>query len=216
MDPDSQASTGSPERSATPTAAWADGSLVSSCLEGDEDAWRALVAKYQTLVFTIIVHSGAAQGEEGDVLQAVWLDVFNELHGLRKRESLKAWIVTVTRHKCHHWRLRRQRLPVEMDESWAERLPDRAELPLEVLARLERQQELREAIQGLPTRCRTLLTRLFLEDPPRPYAEVAAELGLAEGSIGAQRSRCLAKLRSELRRRRLTRSPRATSLRGPG
>jgi DNA-directed RNA polymerase specialized sigma24 family protein len=42
---------------------------------------------------------------------------------------------------------------------------------------------------------------LFYEDPPLPYAEVATRLGLAEGSIGFVRGRCLKKLREQLERR---------------
>jgi DNA-directed RNA polymerase specialized sigma24 family protein len=39
---------------------------------------------------------------------------------------------------------------------------------------------------------------LFFETPPRPYQEVARELGLATGSIGFIRGRCLTRLRKEL------------------
>jgi DNA-directed RNA polymerase specialized sigma24 family protein len=39
---------------------------------------------------------------------------------------------------------------------------------------------------------------LFYQDPPVPYAEVARQMGLAEGSIGFIRGRCLEKLRTFL------------------
>jgi DNA-directed RNA polymerase specialized sigma24 family protein len=39
---------------------------------------------------------------------------------------------------------------------------------------------------------------LFFEHPPRPYEEVASSLGLAVGSIGFIRGRCLKKLRDLL------------------
>jgi hypothetical protein len=39
---------------------------------------------------------------------------------------------------------------------------------------------------------------LFFEAPPRPYQQVAAALGLATGSIGFIRGRCLARLRRQL------------------
>ncbi len=60
---------------------------------------------------------------------------------------------------------------------------------------IERAQELREAVAQLPDRCQQMLRMLFFEDPPRPYAEVAASLGLATGSIGFIRGRCLDKLK---------------------
>jgi DNA-directed RNA polymerase specialized sigma24 family protein len=39
---------------------------------------------------------------------------------------------------------------------------------------------------------------LFFETPARPYQEVARELGIATGSIGFIRGRCLKKLRQAL------------------
>jgi len=39
---------------------------------------------------------------------------------------------------------------------------------------------------------------LFFETPPRPYEEIAKELGIATGSIGFIRGRCLEKLKQQL------------------
>jgi hypothetical protein len=39
---------------------------------------------------------------------------------------------------------------------------------------------------------------LFFESPARPYEKVAEELGIATGSIGFIRGRCLKKLRRAL------------------
>jgi DNA-directed RNA polymerase specialized sigma24 family protein len=57
---------------------------------------------------------------------------------------------------------------------------------------------LREAMVKLTPQCRRLVELLFLETPPRPYAEVAAELGLAPGSIGFTRQKCIDRLRRYL------------------
>jgi DNA-directed RNA polymerase specialized sigma24 family protein len=59
----------------------------------------------------------------------------------------------------------------------------------------EREQNLRDAIRRLPVRCQKMVEMLFFEQPPKPYSGVARELGLAEGSIGFIRGRCLEKLR---------------------
>jgi RNA polymerase sigma factor (sigma-70 family) len=179
-------------------AARSDRELVEACLAGQQFAWEALVRRYRTLVYSVIVKSGSVGGEEDDVFQAVWLDVYNQLDRLKTRESLRAWLCTVTRHKCYHWRLRRHRLPDSLDETWASSIPDRAALPPETLEALERAQDIRDAVEALPERCRELVLRLFVDDPPLPYAEIARSLGLAEGSIGALRGRCLDRLKHEI------------------
>ena len=45
-----------------------------------------------------------------------------------------------------------------------------------------------------------MIGMLFFESPSRPYEEVAKELGLATGSIGFIRGRCLKKLRERLKK----------------
>jgi DNA-directed RNA polymerase specialized sigma24 family protein len=42
---------------------------------------------------------------------------------------------------------------------------------------------------------------LFFESPARPYQEIAGHLGLAAGSIGFIRGRCLTRLRRELEKK---------------
>ena len=57
---------------------------------------------------------------------------------------------------------------------------------------------LREAMSVLSPQCRRLVDLLFFETPARPYSEVAAELGLAVGSIGFTRQKCMDRLRKRL------------------
>ncbi|HEU4424952.1 MAG TPA: sigma-70 family RNA polymerase sigma factor, partial [Pilimelia sp.] len=63
----------------------------------------------------------------------------------------------------------------------------------EVLAH-ERGAVLRQAFAELPQRCQRLLS-LLIEDPPVPYAEIGARLGMPVGSIGPNRARCLERMR---------------------
>jgi DNA-directed RNA polymerase specialized sigma24 family protein len=50
----------------------------------------------------------------------------------------------------------------------------------------------------MPARCVQMIHMLFFETPARPYGEIAKALGLAEGSIGFIRGRCLSRLRKHL------------------
>jgi DNA-directed RNA polymerase specialized sigma24 family protein len=53
----------------------------------------------------------------------------------------------------------------------------------------------RRALDRLEPRPRQLIELLFLTDEPPPYAEIAARLGIPEGSIGPTRARALDRLR---------------------
>ena len=76
-----------------------------------------------------------------------------------------------------------------------ENLPDeQAGLADQDLLAAERHAALREAFDQLPPNGQQLIA-LLIADPPLPYAEISARLGIPVGSIGPNRSRCLDKLR---------------------
>jgi DNA-directed RNA polymerase specialized sigma24 family protein len=64
----------------------------------------------------------------------------------------------------------------------------------------QREQMLRNAIASLAPRCHRMIAMLFFESPARPYQDVAKELGIATGSIGFIRGRCLRLLRQRLQK----------------
>ena len=68
----------------------------------------------------------------------------------------------------------------------------------ELIEQAEREQLVRDAVTALSSRCREIIRLLFYEQPPVPYKDLAERLGLATGSIGFIRGRCLASLQRAL------------------
>lgn len=182
-----------------PLPSWSDARLVRECLNGNEQAWTALIQKYKRLVYSIPLKYGLTPDDAADVFQAVCLELFSELVNLRKAEALRSWLISVTIHKSLRWKKQRlSGLEVEVD-SLEQEPPDAATLaPVAMLEQLEREQSVRQAIRRLPARCAEMIRLLFYEQPPLPYVEVARRLGLATGSIGFIRGRCLKRLQKEL------------------
>lgn len=185
-----------------PDPGWPDDRLVEGCLQGDQGAWEAFVEKYRKLVYSIILQYSSDQDDAADLFQAVWLDVYNDLPKLRTVEAVRGWLAQLTRHKCFHWKQRyrtRDRHELRPDDDTSlEAIADTSDSFTEEGLEVERDQQVREAIQRLSTRCRELVQLLFFTQPPLPYKDVAEKLGLATGSIGFIRGRCLQKLQSAL------------------
>ena len=179
----------------TPSPAWSDEHLVRECLAGDERAWAAVIDKYKNLIYSVPVKYRASPEDAADIFQAVCLELFSELPKLRKAGSLRSWLITVATHKSFHWKKRRTRRNevegVEIDE---EPRAVGVSPPRAVLEELEKEQTVREAVARLSPRCQEMIRLLFYSDPPLPYADVARRLGLATGSIGFIRGRCLQRL----------------------
>jgi RNA polymerase sigma factor (sigma-70 family) len=174
-----------------------DAQLVRECLGGSEAAWSALIDKYKNLIYSIPIKYGLSPDDATDIFQAVCLEMLSELPKLRKPKALPKWIMQVAVHKCFHHKRRLLRISATDD---AEEVPEPSASPTAetILREAEREQSFREAIASLPPRCRQLIHMLFFEEPARPYQEIASGLGLAPGSIGFVRQRCLDKLRNKL------------------
>jgi RNA polymerase sigma factor (sigma-70 family) len=185
--------------SGSPATDWSNTRLVAGCLTGDERAWHILLDRYKNLIYSIPVRYGAPTQDAADIFQSVCLDLFNELPRLRDAEALQAWLIRVTTHKCYHWK-RRVAAGHEGDfnEGELDHLSGREPIPADLLAEIEREQIVRDAISGLPERCQEMIELLFFESPPMPYHEVARRLRLAKGSIGFIRGRCLQRLKKAL------------------
>jgi RNA polymerase sigma factor (sigma-70 family) len=180
-----------------PGTDWSNTRLVEECLRGNEQAWNVLVDRYKGLVYSIPFRYGAMQQDAADIFQAVCLDLFSELPRLRDAEALQGWLIRVTTHKCYRWKRQQPALSTEWDEQEVEQVSTGG-LPPDLMAELEQEQLIREALTELPPRCRQMIELLFFEQPPLPYDEVARRLRLAKGSIGFIRGRCLKRLKDIL------------------
>jgi RNA polymerase sigma factor (sigma-70 family) len=177
--------------------AWSDTRLVRACLDGNEQAWAALIERYKRLIYSIPLKYGGSPEDAADIFQAVCVEMFSELGKLRKVESLRSWLISVTVHKAYHWK-KRQRGDLELDAMEQEQAASAAVAPPQLLEEVEQEQSLRDAVGRLPARCAEMIRLLFYEQPPLPYAEVGRRLGLATGSIGFIRGRCLKRLQKIL------------------
>jgi RNA polymerase sigma factor (sigma-70 family) len=168
--------------------------LVARARKGDQQAWDALVERYAPLIWSICRRHQLAGADADDVSQSVWLTLVDQLHKVREPAALPGWLATTTRRECLRV-LRATQGPLRGQVPDVEILPDeQAGTAEQDLLAAERHAALREAFPTLPASGQQLIA-LLIADPPVPYAEISARLGIPVGSIGPNRSRCLNKLR---------------------
>jgi len=170
--------------------------LVTQAGNGDSKAWDALVERYAPLIWSICRRHRLADADARDVGQNVWLRLVDQLGTLRDPAALPGWLATTTRRECSRMLCAATRGPlatgyVPDPETLAD---EQAVTPEDELLRAERHAALREALQDLPPQGQRLIA-LLVADPPVPYAQISARLGIPAGSIGPTRRRCLDKLR---------------------
>ena len=169
--------------------------LVARARRGDTQAWNALVERNSPLIASICRRHRLGRADAEDVSQSVWLRVVAQLDTIREPAALRGWIATTTRRECGRV-VRAASGPHAVFYALdAENMPDeRAEVAEQELLAAERRAAVREALTDLPGAWQQLVAELTM-DPPPPYAEVSARLGIPVGSIGPTRSRCLDRMR---------------------
>ena len=180
----------------TPKAA-ADARLVKECLAGSEESWALLIDKYKALIYSVPVKYDLPPQEAADIFQTTCLELLARLGELREVRALPKWLIQVAHHQCWQWKNRAARVVSrDSEENLVE--PEVPPVAERLLQQTEEEQMLRNALASLAPRCRQLVEMLFFEEVTRPYAEIAAELGVAVGSIGFIRLKCIERLRRRL------------------
>jgi len=175
-----------------------DAELIGACRRGDETAWNSLVDRYQRLIITIPRRAGLSEEQAADILQEVFLTLFEKLDEIEQPDKIRSWMVTTAKFKT--WgAVRGEKIfyaPDSEEEMAAEmaNLPDASPLADANLIELEQQHLIRTALKELEERCRTILSMIYLRDAAASYSEVAKEIGVGETSISPLRARCLKKL----------------------
>ncbi|MFL6301013.1 MAG: RNA polymerase sigma factor [Terriglobales bacterium] len=179
---------------------WGEERLVRECRKGSEEAWSALIDRYKNLIYSIPIKYGFNQEDASEIFQSVSFEILQQLPKLREPKALPKWIIQITSHKCFQWHRQQSRFVSSEGDYHDAGTASQQDTADQLLLEAEEEQALRDAIGSLSPRCRELIGLLFYEAPARPYNEVAAQLGIAMGSIGFIRGRCLEKLRVALQK----------------
>ena len=177
-------------------AAETDRSLIRGCCKGDVGAWERLLDRYEPLVFSVARRYGLSREDAADVTQLTFTILIQSIDSLPEDSNLGAWLATVARR--HTWRL--------LDRNRREGAGDRESLDVvnvpaarggdpDSVEHWELSEWLNQGLSLVGNPCRDLLTALYLEPEQPSYAEVAERLGMAVGSVGPTRIRCLKRLR---------------------
>lgn len=159
----------------------ADALLVARIRSGDEDAFEALVLRYQAPLFSYL-HSFVGDSEQArDLVQETFLRAYRSLGSLDDPALLRSWLYRIAHNQACSL-LRRRRLvswlPLAFERHSAEPAPDHNAVENIRVA---------EALERVPIEQRApLLLHLVAGFS---YAEIAVLLNVSEGAVRMRISR---------------------------
>lgn len=176
-----------------------DSELLQSMLAGDEEALIALYQRRQKGVYQFALQMCGSPALAEDVTQEVFMVLMREGKTFdATRGSVTAFLMGVARHHVLR-RLRRERFYVAMgdDSETPNQVLVKTHGPLDDLSLTETIESVRRSVLALPERYREVVVLCDLQE--LSYAEAAAALGCAVGTVRSRLHRGRALLIEKLR-----------------
>ncbi len=160
-----------------------DAQLVTSCKNGDQDAFSLLVQRYQRRVFNLIFRMLQDYEEASEVTQEAFLAAWQGLPAFRGEARFSTWLYRIAYNcaiKQLELRKREQslHLALQNEQMMENRNTVEKDACLEIL---ENQELLQEHLSQLPVKYRIVLVLRHLQD--MTYEEMAEVLTMPIGTI---------------------------------
>jgi RNA polymerase sigma-70 factor (ECF subfamily) len=173
-----------------------DEQLVQQVMNGNREAFRLLIVRYQRPVFRFLGLLGFTQATVEDIAQETFLRAFRALATFDAHQGrFSTWLFTIAKRLAANERQRKSR----NEQPWSESIPEPlSELtdPAEQARDVERTRRVRTAINALEEPMRS--TFIFAQLHELRLDEVAALQGCAVGTVKSRVHRAREILRAAL------------------
>lgn len=176
-----------------------DAALVFRCLDGDTDAYGALVARYQGAVYATAHYYMGRYGEAEDVAQEAFWQAYRSLPHLRDAERFGPWLKEVTTRTAANWlrkNLPRLRTETPLPAKRTIRFEDVRKGPQGIAERGEIYDRVQMAIDALPERYRLIVVLRYMQE--LSYDEIGRFTGESRDEIRGVLQRASVQLRELL------------------
>ncbi len=170
---------------------------IARARAGDQEAWGDLYREYAPAIFRFCRRALPTREDAEDATMEVFMKVHDKLHQYDSTRPFTSWLYKVAANHC--WDLlRRRKIRQDKETEDLDTLP--LEHPdanqLEQLIEKRTSEEVRKALDKLPSRARMALVMRYYSD--MSYDEIADELGVRRAFVGVVLLRARHELRQAL------------------
>lgn len=183
-----------------------DSDLVARAAAGDAPAFQTLVERHRAMVYRVAFQFAGNHFDAEDIAQDVFVKVYRSLARFRHDAQVTSWLYRIVMNACID--NKRRRTPAgwapftDQLEERASSIPEDMPDPEEAAYGGQLGALLDAEIGRLPAGQRLVFTMRHREG--LKLSEIAAALGLAEGTVKRQLHAAVHRLRNTLRERRVT------------
>jgi RNA polymerase sigma-70 factor (ECF subfamily) len=144
--------------------------LIEHCLDGRQEYFAELIARYKNLVFSIILRMTKDSEEANDLAQDVFLKMYRNLASYSPEFKFSTWVMRITTNHVIDFRRKRKQETMELDAAAA----DPEEGPEAAIIRKEENELIQKLIDGLPSMYKIPIIMYHQED--MSYQEIADKI----------------------------------------
>ena len=182
---------------------WAEDKLVDGLKQGQEAAFRALIRQYQGRLFSVAYGITQDREESLDIVQEVFLKVYQSVSNFREQSKLSTWLHRITVNHCLNWkrrwrsRFRWHHRPLESEESGDyPELGSDENFPEKLYQDKEFKKIFQAELKKLPAEARIVFVLKEIEG--LSYDEIADTLRIRRGTVSSRLFYARQKLRVAL------------------
>ena len=174
-----------------------DVTLIRQTLEGDQNAFTALVNKYQKWVHTLVWRKIGDFHIAEEITQDIFLKVYNKLSTLKPPEQFPGWLYVITSRHCIAWLRKKRRPTSSLDAMPAPELNELCYTQYEASRgeadAIERQREIvKQLLQKLPQSERTVVTMHYIGE--MSCEKISEFLGVSPNTVKSRLHRARKRL----------------------
>lgn len=171
-----------------------DEELVSAVQSGEADAYKHVIDRYQGKIYAYIMRLTNHREEAKDIAQDVFLKAYKHLHRFDTSRKFSSWVYRIAHNESVNFLKKITRAKIESLEVHAEigkQHADKTDLHEELVRKQDRTL-MRDAIDSLPDKYRTVMEMRYLEE--YSYEEIGKALDKPINTVGTLINRAKKKL----------------------
>ncbi len=171
-----------------------DSELVKAIAKGNEAAFREILFRYQSGIYTFSFRLAGTKDVAEDIVQETFLRLFRASENMTTDSNVRAYLYRISRNLCIDYL--RKKKPVLLEDI-VQVCSDPT--PFELLKRKEEKQQIRELINLLPERQKSAIVLRHTEE--LTYQEIADVMSCSVSSVESLLVRGRKELRNALKKK---------------
>lgn len=166
---------------------------IERFLAGENEGFEILVKKYQDRVLNIVYSLVGQDREAEDIMQEVFLKVYDGLKGFKHKSQFSTWLYRITVNTTYDFLRKRKNL---VEEAFLDKITAFYGRPDDTLLLEEKEEMVQEALNKVPFKFRTALVLKDIEG--LSYKQISEVLGCGIGTVESKIYRARMFLKKEL------------------